>query len=71
MAITGINSENQNMRLVVEELEVNGLSFGGAPGGSIADLDLTGDYGDDDDSIEAAVNGILAALRANGIIASS
>lgn len=39
--------------------------------GAIADLTLTGTYSTDDDGIEAAVNGILAALRGVGIIASS
>jgi hypothetical protein len=36
MAITGINSENQNMRLVAQELEVNGVLF--APFGEITEL---------------------------------
>lgn len=38
------------------------------PGTNIADLALTGVYADDDDGIEAAVNGILAILLANGLM---
>lgn len=37
----------------------------------IDDLSVTGTYGTDDDNIETAVNSIIAALRATGIIASS
>lgn len=38
---------------------------------AISDISVTGTYGDDDDAIEAAVNGILACLREKGLIASS
>lgn len=38
--------------------------------GAIADLVVTGTYATDDDDIAASVNGILAALRAAGIIAT-
>lgn len=38
---------------------------------AIADLDLTGTYSTDDDTIEGAINDILAALRGVGIIAES
>lgn len=72
MAVSGTNSENQDMRLLVQELVVNGVeATPAAPATAIADLDLTGTYGTDDDGIEAAVNGILAILRANGLLASS
>lgn len=72
MPITGINSENQDMRMLVKELEVDGGSVSPpVEAEAIADLALTGTYETDDDAIEAAVNGILAALRANGIIAAS
>lgn len=78
MATTGTNSENQDMRLVADEIEVKtSLTVGGGAisppvaAGAIADLALTGTYTTDDDAIEAAVNGILAALRTNGIIAAS
>lgn len=72
MPVTGTNSENQDMRLLVKELEVDGGSVSPpVEAEAIADLDLTGTYATDDDAIEAAVNGILAALRANGIIAAS
>jgi hypothetical protein len=38
---------------------------------AIADISVTGTYATDDTPIETAVNGILAALREKGIIASS
>lgn len=38
---------------------------------AIADISVTGTYATDDDAIQAAVNGILAALREKGIIAAS
>lgn len=69
--VSGTNSANKNMKLEVRELEVNGQAFGGSPADAISDISVTGTYADDDDAIEAAVNGILAALRSNGIIASS
>lgn len=43
----------------------------GAQPAAIADISVTGTYATDDDAIETAVNGILAALRGAGIIASS
>jgi len=71
MAVTGTNSENQRSRFIVEELVVNGNEFTpAAPAGAIADVVVTGTYADDDDAIEAAINGILAVLRSNGMIAS-
>ena len=36
MAITGINSENQNMRLLCEELYVGGVEFAAAQAANIA-----------------------------------
>lgn len=66
--VTGTNSENRRMKMQVRELEVNGTTFGGSPAGAIADISVTGTYATDDDAIEAAINGILAALRDNGII---
>lgn len=36
---------------------------------AIADITVTGTYATDDTPIETAVNGILAALRAHGLIA--
>ena len=38
---------------------------------AIADISVTGTYATDDTPIETAINGILAALREKGIIASS
>lgn len=38
---------------------------------AIDDISVTGTYATDDTPIETAVNGILAALREKGIIASS
>ena len=38
---------------------------------AIADVSVTGTYADDDTPIETAINSILAALRAKGIIASA
>lgn len=42
-----------------------------AQAAAVADITVTGTYADDDDNIETAVNGILAALRNAGIIAAS
>lgn len=71
MAITGTNSENQNMRVLVEELVVNGNEFApAAQASAITDISVTGTYADDDDAIELAVNSILAVLRSNGLIAT-
>lgn len=36
---------------------------------AVADISVTGTYATDDTPIETAVNGILAALRAHGLIA--
>jgi predicted deacylase len=72
MAITGTNSANQRMKIVCEELEVNGVVVTpAAQAEAIADITVTGTYATDDDAIEAAVNGILAVLRAHGMVASS
>lgn len=38
---------------------------------AIADISVTGTYATDDTPIETAVNSILAALRAHGLIADS
>ena len=38
---------------------------------AIADISVTGTYTTDDTPIETAVNSILAALRAHGLIADS
>jgi hypothetical protein len=38
---------------------------------AVADISVTGTYATDDTPIETAINGILAALREKGIIASS
>lgn len=71
MAVTGTNSENQRSRFLVEELEVGGSSVSApTPGSAITDLVLGSTYGDDAADIEAAVNGILATLRANGLLSS-
>ncbi|MCB0070023.1 MAG: hypothetical protein KDE20_01135 [Caldilineaceae bacterium] len=56
------------------EIRVNSggtITDDGTQASAIADISVTGTYADDDDAIEAAVNGILAALRGVGIIASS
>lgn len=39
------------------------------PSTAIGNITVTGVYADDDDSIEAAINDILAALRSHKIIA--
>ena len=71
MAITGTNSENQRMRLLCEELRVNGVDFApAAQASAITDVTVTGVYADDDDAIETAINSILAVLRSNGLIAT-
>lgn len=71
MPVTGTNSENKDSRFVVEELVVGGQEFApAAQAGAISDVVVTGTYADDDDAIEAAINGILAVLRSNGMIAS-
>lgn len=72
MAITGTKSAFQDMKLLAKELVVDGVEIGGvAPATAIPDITVTGTYADDDDTIEDTVNGILAALRSHGIIASS
>lgn len=48
-------------------LELLGISAPD-PQSPIVNLNLSGTYDDDDENIEAAINGILAALRANGIL---
>ncbi len=47
------------------------ITADGTQASAIDDITVTGTYADDDDNIEAAINGILAALRGVGIIASS
>ena len=70
--VTGTNSASQREKFVCEELVVGGVAFAPAAAATaISDLTLTGTYGTDDDGIEAAINGILAILRANGMLASS
>lgn len=45
MAITGTNSENQNMRLLCEKLYVGGVEIGAAQAANIADLTITATTG--------------------------
>jgi hypothetical protein len=72
MAIDGVNSANKRMKMLVKELEVDGVAVGGvAPASAISDVTVTGTYATDDDAIETAINSILAALRTHGIVASS
>lgn len=72
MAIDGVNSANKRMKMQVKELEVDGQPIGGvAPASAITDVTVTGTYATDDTPIETAINSILAALRAHGIVASS
>ena len=72
MAITGTNSENDRMKIVCKELEVGGITFAPAAAATaIADIVVTGTYATDDDAIGGAVNGILAILRANGLLAAA
>lgn len=56
-------------KIVIED----GGSIGGAdgPADAIADLDLGTTYSTDAPAVEAAVNGILAALRDAGIVKSA
>lgn len=42
---TGTNSENQDMRFLVEELVVNGVEFAGVQAANIADLTVTASSG--------------------------
>lgn len=71
MAITGINSENQNMKITCQELEIAGVAFApAAQAAAITDVTVTGVYADDDDAIELAINSILTVLRDNGLIAT-
>jgi len=65
-----------NEVVVASDGEINIESGGkitaaGTQASAIDDITVTGTYADDDDNIEAAINGILAALRGVGIIASS
>lgn len=56
------------------ELRVNTggkITAAGTQAAAIEDIAVSGTYATDDDAIEAAINGILAALRGVGIIASS
>lgn len=41
-----------------------------AQAAAIADVTVTGTYADDDDAIETAINSIIAALVAAGIVAA-
>lgn len=69
MAITGTNSENQDMKVLCQELEIAGVAFApAAQAAAITDVTVTGVYADDDDAIETAINSILAILRSNGLI---
>lgn len=45
--------------------------YSGPQAEAITDISVTGTYATDDDAIETAVNSILAALRAAGIVAES
>jgi len=45
MAITGIDSQNQTMRLLCEELYVKGVEIAGAQAANIADLTVTATTG--------------------------
>lgn len=65
-----VESVNGQTGEVVLDAEDVGALAEPTPATAIPDLALTGTYGDDDDSIEAAVNGVLAILRANGFLAS-
>lgn len=66
----GVTSVNGNTGVVVLDYSDVGALEEPTPASAIADLTLTGTYTDDDDNIEAAVNGILAILRANGFLAT-
>lgn len=64
----GVLSPENRKERARENLGIEGTPASGDPKPPIANLTLTGTYTDDDDGIEAAVNGILAALREFGII---
>lgn len=56
------------------EIRINSggqITDDGTQAAAIADISVTGTYGDDDSDIETAINSILAALRGVGIIATS
>lgn len=76
MPVTGTNSENQDMRMLVKELVIDGDPYEPPeplpdPGAAISDITLTGTYDGDDATIAGAINDILAALRAYGVIAEA
>lgn len=80
MAITGTNSKNQKMRLLVEELYVDGKEFAGTQAAKITDASvahaLNATFSDTE--VEAAlnalgtkINAIIDALEGAGVSAAS
>ena len=66
-AVASVNG--QTGTVVLDAQDVGALAEP-TPATAIADVAVTGTYADDDQDIEAAINGILAVLRSNGFIAT-
>lgn len=66
-AVASVNG--QTGTVVLDAQDVGALAEP-TPATAIADVVVTGTYADDDQDIEAAINGILAVLRSNGFIAT-
>lgn len=68
---TGTESRFQDMTLLAEALQVNGVAFApAAQASAITDFTGTGTYATDEPAIETAINSILTVLRDNGLIAT-
>lgn len=65
-----VASVNGQTGVVVLDAQDVGALAEPTPATAIADVTVTGTYADDDQDIEAAINGILAVLRSNGFIAT-
>lgn len=58
----GINSENENHRLLVKELVVDGKEYQPSTSIDVKPLELAGTYAKDHEAIAAKINEIIAAL---------
>lgn len=63
-----VTSVNGNTGVVVLDATDVGALATPTPVAAIPDVTVTGVYGDDDDAIQAAINGILAVLRTQGFV---
>lgn len=66
-AVTSVNGDTG---VVVLDYSDVGALEAPTPATAIPDITVTGVYGDDDNDIQDAINGILAILRANGFLAT-